>query len=348
MPDVSVVLPAYNSAPTILRAVKSILDQTFRELELIVVDDGSTDETAAVVRTIRDPRLRLMQRSHRGVATAANTGTELARAPVIARMDADDFAYPQRIEKQLQLLNEQSLDVVGCQVRIVDQLGDVVPSMSRYESWINADTLDSSQIVALRFVEFPLVNPTILARRSYFTQGFHEPWVQAKAQTETEHGFGDGDFPEDYDLMLRAAGQGMRFGKVHEVLFDWTDHAGRLTRTDSRYSAEAFMRCRQAHLLAGPLNGVRRVDLWGVGQTGKPWLRWLQAQNISVRRGYDIDRRKVNARIHGVDIAHPRDMPAPDGTPLIIAVGAADAREVILPQIDSRGYVSGEDAWFVA
>ena len=331
MPEVSVVLPVFNGARTISRAVRSILDQTLRKIELIVLDDGSTDETVAVIRKLRDPRLKLIQCAHRGVAATANTATELAAAPFIARMDADDFAYPLRLETQLQLLHEQNLDVIGCQVRILNETGRVARSMRRYERWINEETVDGEQISALRFVEFPLVNPTILARRSYF-----------------EMGFCDSDLPEDYDLMLRAAAHGMRFGKVDEVLFDWTDHVDRLTRTDSRYTLEAFMRCRQLHLLAGPLRYATRVDLWGVGQTGKPWLRWLQARNVAVRRGYDINERKVNERIHGVQIEHPSEMPVADGTPLVIAVGAEGARELILPQIRSRGYVLGDDAWFVA
>ena len=331
MLEVSVVLPVFNAAQTIARAVSSILDQTLREIELIVVDDGSTDETVAVVRKIRDPRLRVIECSHRRVAATANTATALAAGPLIARMDADDFSYPQRLEKQRQLLHKQHLDVVGSQVRIVDESRRVASSLSRYERWINEETIDGKQISALRFVELPLVNPTILARRSYF-----------------ELGFCDSDLPEDYDLMLRAAAQDMRFGKVDEVLFDWMDHADRLTRTDARYLSAAFMRCRQLHLLAGPLRDVCRVDLWGVGQTGKPWLRWLQAQNIAVRRGYDVNERKVNETIHGVRIAHPREMPAADGTLLVIAVGAENARKLILPHIESRGYVTGGDAWFVA
>jgi len=331
MPEVSVVLPVFNGAQTIARAVRSILAQTLRKIELIVVDDGSTDETVDVVRSIRDPRLRLIQCPHCGVAIAANTATELAVAPIIARMDADDFSYPQRFQKQCQLLHEQNLDVVGCQVRIVNERHPAAGSMSRYERWINEETIDGEQMTSLRFVEFPLVNPTILARRSYF-----------------ELGFRNGEFPEDYELMLRAAAQGMRFGKVDEVLFDWADHPERLTRTDARYTLEAFMRCRQLHLLAGPLRDISCVDLWGIGQTGKPWLRWLQAQNIAVRRGYDINERKVNNTIHGVQIAHPNEMPAADGTPLIIAVGADDARKLIRPQILSRGYTPGGDAWFVA
>ena len=331
MPEISVVLPVFNGARTIVRAVRSILDQTLREIELIVLDDGSTDETVAVVKNIRDPRLKLIQSPHRGVAAAANSATAHAIAPFLARMDADDYSYPRRLEKQLQLLHERQLDVVGCQVRILNKSGHGADSMHRYERWINAETLHDQQIAALRFVEFPLVNPTILARRSYFDLGFC-----------------DNDLPEDYDLMLRAAADGMRFGKVDEVLFDWTDHPDGLTRTDSRYTPAAFMRCRQSHLLAGPLRDVPCVDLWGIGQTGKPWLRWLQTRNITVRHGYDINERKVNQSIHGVRVAHPMELPTADGTPLMIAVGAEHARKLILPQLQSRGYVPGNDAWFVA
>ena len=331
MPEVSVVLPVFNGARTIANSVQSILDQTLRNIELIVVDDGSTDETVRIVRQLRDPRLKLIECSHRGVVATANTGTAIAVAPVIARMDADDFSRPTRLEKQLTLLYSRQLDVTGCQIRILNETGGNVQTMQRYERWINHETIDSAQMAALRFVEFPLVNPTLLARRNYF-----------------EIGFRDCGLPEDYDLMLRAAAHGMQFGKVNDVLFDWTDHPCRLTRTDIRYSQDAFMRCRQFHLLAGPLHNTRCVDLWGVGKTGKPWLRWLQSQGFSVRRAFDINERKCNVTIHGVRISHPDQLPVADGTPLIIAVGADNARRKILPRLLARGSVPGKDAWFVA
>ena len=93
-PTISVVLPVRNAAATIGRAARSILDSTHRELELIIIDDGSTDDTAEVIRQIDDPRLRLIQQEPGGVYAAANRGTTEARAPVIARMDADDLPIP--------------------------------------------------------------------------------------------------------------------------------------------------------------------------------------------------------------------------------------------------------------
>ena len=331
MPEVSIVLPVFNSASTLARAVASILDQTLRNIELIVVDDGSTDETPQVLRQFTDTRMRVIRSTHRNVADATNAATGVAQSPLIARMDADDFSYPQRIEKQCHFLNTHHLDAVGCQVRIVDDTGHPSPSMRRYQKWINDETADGTTIESLRFVELPLVNPTILARRHYFDLGFRM-----------------GDFPEDYDLLLRAANRGMQFGKLNEVLFDWTDGPNRLTRTDSRYSPEAFNRCRKIHLLQGPFRDVKCVDLWGVGETGKPWLRWLLDQGVTVRWGYDVNQRKVGELIHGVRIKAPTQMPPADGTLLFIAVGAFGARELITDHLRSRGYVLGADAWFVA
>ncbi len=331
MPEVSVVLPVFNAASTIERAIYSILEQTLRDIELIVVNDGSTDETASLVQEINDPRIRLIHQSHQHVAIAANLGTSHATAPLVARMDADDFAYPERLELQREILLREKLDVVGSQVRIVNDTGQAVLTMANYQHWINEETLTSEKICSLRFVEFPLVNPTILARRAYF-----------------ELGCRDGDFPEDYDLMLRATAKGLHFGKVAQVLLDWTDGPDRLTRTDGRYMPAAFDRCRRTHLLGGPLDGVQEVDLWGMGQTGKPWIRWLQENDIHVRHGYDVSPRKQGVAIHGVSVTTPDELAPADGTPLLIAVGAKGARQVITPQLLNRDYTIGGDAWFVS
>ena len=389
-PRVSVVLPVRDAAATVERAARSILDSTLRELELIVIDDGSADNSAAIVRQISDPRLRLVQQDALGVCAAANRGTAEARAPVIARMDADDFSHPARLEKQLSLLHhsganmvgcrvrivdalgravgsmqryeqwspsrtapviarmdaddfshparlekqlsllhDSGADMVGCRVRIVDALGQPVESMQRYEQWSNSLT-EPGRIAAMRFVELPIVNPTLLAKREVF-----------------ELGFRDGAWPEDYDLCLRALGQGHTAAKVPEVLFDWIDSGDRLTRTDERYSPEAFDRCRRAHLLDGPLAGETEVNMWGAGQAGKPWLRWLLAEGFTVRHVVEVSPKKIGTKIHDTPVIADTELPPPDGTPLIIAVGAAGARELIEADVAKKGYVPGIDAWFV-
>ncbi len=112
MPRVTVLMPAYNAALHIGAAIDSILQQTYRDFELLIIDDGSTDATAEIVRGISDPRLRYY-RNERNLRLAAtlNLGLELARSEFIARMDADDLAMPDRLERQVEYL-EKHPDVV--------------------------------------------------------------------------------------------------------------------------------------------------------------------------------------------------------------------------------------------
>ena len=330
MPAVSVIMPVYNAESTVVRAVRSILDGTFDDLEMVVVDDGSTDGSVDAVESIDDSRIRLIRQPHQGVAVAANTAVGECRGRIIARMDADDWSDPNRLSEQLKLIETDGLDLAGSMVSIVDEEGKPVESMQRYERWINAH-LDHDDIAAMRFVELPIVNPTVLARRELFELGFRE-----------------GDFPEDYDWLLRVIAMGSRVGKVPRPLLRWTERQGRLTRRHPAYTPEAFDRCRRMHLLLGCLAGVGTVDLWGVGKTGKPWQRWLQSEGRQIRRACDIDPRKVGKRIHGVEVTHADEMPNADGTLVIIAVGSAGDRELITKELLDRNYVIGKDAWFVA
>ena len=128
-PRVTVLIGAYNNAATLPQAIGSILGQTVDELELLVLDDGSSDETAAVVAAIEDERLRYVPLEHMGIARSLNLGIEQARAPVVAVQDADDWSEPQRLERQLAVLDSSpEVAVVGGLMREVDEHGrELVP-----------------------------------------------------------------------------------------------------------------------------------------------------------------------------------------------------------------------------
>jgi len=103
MPAVSVVIPLYNKAPYIARALNSVLAQTFQDLEVIVVDDGSTDDGAMVVKGFKDPKIRLIQQKNQGVSAARNRGIEAAQTELIAFLDADDEWLPGFLETIVRL-----------------------------------------------------------------------------------------------------------------------------------------------------------------------------------------------------------------------------------------------------
>ena len=125
-PAVSVVMPVYNAARHLREAVQSVLRQTFRDFELVAVDDGSTDESPAVLReyAARDPRVRVVSRPNTGIVGALNDGLDAARGPLVARMDADDVCLPRRFERQAAFLRDNpACLVVGTRVRYTEPNG---------------------------------------------------------------------------------------------------------------------------------------------------------------------------------------------------------------------------------
>jgi glycosyltransferase involved in cell wall biosynthesis len=125
-PTVSVIVPAYNSAPFIEATLRSALDQTFRDLELIVVDDGSTDSTSDLVRRVAatDERVVLIQQENRGLAAARNRGIGIARGRLIAFLDNDDLWLPEKLALQVELADTRpEVGAVSCYSTLIDERG---------------------------------------------------------------------------------------------------------------------------------------------------------------------------------------------------------------------------------
>ncbi len=98
---VSVLLPTYNAAEFLNYSIKSILNQTYKDYELLIIDDGSTDNTTEVVSNFADDRINYVKKSHSGLASSLNYGLKIAKYDWVARMDADDIAHPERLENQV-------------------------------------------------------------------------------------------------------------------------------------------------------------------------------------------------------------------------------------------------------
>ncbi|MDG4762602.1 glycosyltransferase family A protein [Solwaraspora sp. WMMD406] len=112
-PRVTVLMPVHNGAAHLASAIRSVLEQTFTDLELLVVDDGSTDPTAEILMSVPDPRLRVLRMSRSGIVAALNTGLDAASGQLLARMDADDLADPERLARQVAFL-DRNPGVVAC------------------------------------------------------------------------------------------------------------------------------------------------------------------------------------------------------------------------------------------
>ena len=159
-PRVSVLIGSFNNAATLDRAIDAILAQTVRDLELIVIDDGSTDSTGAVIaRAIaRDDRVRaLPMGTNVGIARSLNAGLREARAPIVAIQDADDYSAPERLARQLSVLDaDPEIAVVGTRMHEVDEQGRVLAPRTSFAAGDVRDAL-------LRFN--PIPNTCVALRR---------------------------------------------------------------------------------------------------------------------------------------------------------------------------------------
>jgi glycosyltransferase involved in cell wall biosynthesis len=325
-----------DATATLPECLDSLAGQTLGDHEVVAVDDGSRDGSTAWLeaRATRDARLRVLRTPPRGLVPALGLALAEARAPLVARMDADDVAHPERLERQARRLEEDAgVDVLGSRVELLSASG-VPPSggMLAYVEWSNG-LLDHASMARDRFVESPVVHPSVAMRR----------------QTLLGLGGWRGIFgPEDYDLWLRAFDAGLRFAKLPGTLLRWRDRPRRLTRTDPRYGRPRFRALKLAALRRGPLAGDRPVVVWGAGPVGKAWARAVLAAGHPVRAFVEVDPRKIGERIHGAPVVALSAAAGFPGALHLAAVGQRGARERIRGVAARLGLVDGADLLAVA
>ena len=326
----SVLLPARDAAATLPEALAGVLAQEGVELEVVCVDDGSTDGTRGILEDARrrDDRVRVVQGEGGGLTAALNLGLAHCRGALIARMDADDLVRPDRLRLQADLLlREPALGAAGSLVRCIPR--PLSAGLARLEDWLDS-LVTARQCRDGRFIEAPLVHPSATFRREAL---------------DRVGGWQDHGWAEDWDLLLRLVEAGFELAKVPEVLLWWRDSPGRLTRTGAAYRESQMVRLRAHYLARGPLRS-RPFDLLGAGPTGKRLARALEPHGLRPGCFYDIDRRKQVAR--GARVLHASELLAPGAALLLCAVGASGARAEIRAMVEAKGYVEGRDYLFAA
>jgi glycosyltransferase involved in cell wall biosynthesis len=142
MPRVSVVIPTYNRANLIGESIRSVLDQTYRDFELIIVDDGSADNTKEVIESIKDPRIRYIYQENRGVSAALNAGIKISTGEFYAGLGSDDLWLPQNLELKVERLDSRPDIALVCSDAYIfdDQTGDIIARFwHSYDSSFNLE-----------------------------------------------------------------------------------------------------------------------------------------------------------------------------------------------------------------
>ncbi len=316
-PPLQVLLPFHRDSPPLFRrALESVAGQTYPHWECLLLADGAGPDLLAMARAFaaRDPRFRLVERGHRGLVAALNEGLRLATAPFVARMDADDTAAPERLERQMRLAETTtSPALIGCGVRIAG-------GMKRFERWLaSVDT--HARVLREAFVDCPLPHPT---------------WLARPGDLLSLGGYRPGDLPEDYDLFLRMVARGWTFQKAEGDLLTLTHHPARLTMTDPRYRPRAFRRVKWEHL-APRLAAGRAINIIGGGATARAWLALLQDDGFKVDKILDIRPTRIGKVIRGVRVEEYSTHPFTPGPFHLVALPRLEQRDEVRGRLASRG-----------
>ena len=317
-PRVSVLLPVRDAARWLESALRSLARQTLADHEVIAIDDGSTDGSGEMLeRAARaDRRIVVRHTPPRGLPAALGLSLSLARAPWVARQDADDLSHRTRLERQLEWLEAHpGIDILGTCIRLFPASA-VGAGMTRWAVWHNS-LLTHEAMRRELLIDSPLAHGTMMARR---------------AVLKAAGGWRERGWAEDLDLWIGLYARGARFAKLGSTLYGWRQHRASATRTDPRYSRGRFLSLKSQALDDGLLRNGRRATLIGVGSSLSRWYETL---------GTRIEHRVEMRRPHADAVSKLRP-------PLVLAVMAPLARERWRAALTSRGLCELTDFIFVA
>jgi len=302
MPEISVLLPVRDGARTLALAMVSVLEQSFRDFELLVLDDGSVDASPDIALRFSDPRVRLMRDGvKRGLAARLNQGIDAAAGRYIARMDADDVCFPQRFARQLARLDADSaLDLVACKILDFDAGGAAV--------CLRPSQLEHEALCARPWSGFYLAHPSWMGRADWFRRYRYRTPDMVRAQ--------------DQELLLRAYVHS-RFAVLDEVLLGYRAGPMALGKVWSarRYLLAAQIDCfRQRKewgnlLLAALATGLKLpLDLLYATAPGRTWQAHRRAKiSPEVDRAWTELLASLTRRLNELDLPRGLEPEVPAG-----------------------------------
>lgn len=225
-PDISVILPVYNCAAYLKEAINSVLQQTFSNFELIVINDGSTDDTEAIVHSFDDDRIVYVKNdTNKGLIYTLNKGISLAKGKYIARMDGDDVCLPERLEKQFTVfVNYPETKVLATTVSLINEKNEPIGHWKEDIKCITTEAI-------FRFlpVNNCIAHPTVMMDAQLLRKYMYNP-----AQT----------LSEDYDLWLRLSSDNIKINKLNEPLVRHRILKNSFTRSANRNAFLKIMKIK--------------------------------------------------------------------------------------------------------
>ncbi len=321
---VSILMPVKNAVKWLPDTIASILNQTFRDWELIAVDDGSTDDSIALISAFNDPRICVIQNEGTGIIPALQTGLKRAQGIYITRMDADDRMPVEKLARLTELLKGTEKRTIA--TGLVQYFSDSVVSegYQKYAFWLNERCLHGDHYDHI-FRECVIASPNWMAHR--------ETLIEDRI-------FEVLNYPEDYDMVFHWRTKGYRIIASSEITHFWREHAERTSRNSEIYDQDSFFRLKLAWFRKTELQ-QHSLAVFGAGPKGKAVVRNLAG--FASIQWYDLQHERYNTGIMGFEILPPETC----REDLLLVAVYPEKREPLEAYLLQLGYQIGKNAWYV-
>lgn len=321
---ISILVPFRNAAPWVEEMIRSVQIQTYTNWELIAVNDHSTDNSAELIRAVKDERIQVVNNQTKGIIPALQMALNLAMGNYITRMDSDDLMPENRLELfHRALLRAPVNTIVSGKVRYFSE-NPVSEGYMNYENWLN-ERIDEEDHFQQLYRECVIASPNWMVRK--------QPIIDSKI-------FDLLAYPEDYHMTFLWKYYGFEIKCVPEVTLLWREHPIRTSRNSAIYQQESFFRLKIQEFVRNECKNHETVGILGAGTKGKLCATLLAEHGKSFQM-FDLNHHKYKG---APQLVFPIDRM--EVNLLLIAIYPKQRKE--LEQFLSlKNYVIGKNAWYV-
>lgn len=302
---VSILIPVRNGEEFLAECIESIVNQTYTNWELIIVNDHSTDKTKDILLEYQslNSSIKVLENKGKGIISALQTAYDNCQGNFITRMDADDIMMPNKLELMANKLQEKGVGFVA--VGLVKYFAEngVGEGYFNYQEWLNKLTLTERNFEEI-YRECVIPSPS---------------WMMHRADLDTIGGFNSDIYPEDYELTFRMYKQGIKVASIPEVIHKWRDYSTRTSRTDPHYSDNFFLPLKMKYFMELHRDIERPLELWGAGNKGKEMARFLIKNGIEFEWACN-NPNKIGKDIYGKILISDKEIFTRENPQILIAI----------------------------
>lgn len=305
-------MPSRNSEPYLPQTLTSIKNQSFKDWELIIVDDHSTDESLKIATdfSMIEQRCMVITNEGNGILDALHTGYKKSTGLYISRMDADDLMPVDKLDNMIRTFEQQEDHVATGYVQYFSD-GVLNQGYINYQNWLNA-LIDQERHYQEIYKECVIPSPA---------------WMMHKSTFDKIGGFGN-NYPEDYDLSFRIYQNRIPIVGIKKIVHLWRDHAERTSRNSDTYAQNSFFDIKTKYFESIDYDASKPLVLWGTGKKGKEVARKLKKQSVEFTWCTN-NEKKIDHLIYDIQITAINTINFERELAVIIAVSGPEDQQFI-------------------